>query len=119
MTAPKQPQDRKPKAVKDDTPIGDGGGNRAHMTLTVDDVTYTSTEPISDAVTMGMMRRWKDDQMRLTIEVVEKLFNDQPKALDALDTLTLHQFEAMGQQIFGAPEDEGNASMGESGRSST
>lgn len=121
MTAPKQvkqPQDRKPKN-RDDTPVGEGAARKAHMTVTLDGVTYTSTEAIADVVTFGMRRRWKDDPERLIIEVIEMLFADQPEAIAALDVLTLAQMETIEGEIFGGGEVVDGTTVGESGRFST
>lgn len=117
-TARKQPQDRRPKRVDDDQPIGDPGTpERAHLEVTIDGETYRSTLPVTEAVSFGLTRLYGDNDLMFCVKLVEALFEDQPRVLDAIDEMRGDDMRAIVRDVFLAIEEEQDASLGESSRS--
>lgn len=115
QTQRKQPQDRRPKSTTDTA----GEQGSAHLTVTIDGITYTSTRPVAKLVTFGIMRRYADNEGLMAIRLIEKAFEDQPDVLDALDEFDQEQIGELGAEMFGLLEEDQGASAGESSRSSS
>lgn len=118
-TTPKAPQDRQPKRTRDDAPIGEDVTTSAHLEVTIDGETYRSTRPITDVMTVGLVRRLRHDETELTFTVLERLFEDQPEALEAVDGLSITEWAGLADKMMSLVDDDQGASLGESSRSST
>lgn len=112
----KQPADRMPKqTARDDSERT----RQAHITVTIDGATYTSTLPLTKYVTFGVMRKYGHDEGMMAVKIIEAAFLDQPDALDALDALDQDAFAEIGADLFRTYEQEQGVSVGEASRSAT
>lgn len=120
MAAPKKPQDHMPriKTSKDEEKTvrltSDG-----RLTFTLNGETWTSTVPLSDALTVGAVRKYRDDEIELLFAMIDGLFADQPEAAAAFDDLPMSQLVAISTSMQHELTAAGEASLGESSSSST
>lgn len=124
-TARKQPADRlPPKRVRDDQPIGGrdtNEGYRVHLEVTIDGDTYRSTDPLTEIVTAGMIRKNRTDDMGFFFALMERAFADQTEVIEAFDEMPGHELgpfaETVMAEVQHLVEGEQEVDLGESERS--
>lgn len=91
--ARRTPQDRKPKAA-------DGVGSNGKFSFTHKGKTYTFPKPMSDVRAPAFQRaNRRRDQIDLVYTVIEHLADDDQSILDAIDSMTEAEFQALNLRM--------------------
>lgn len=110
MTAPRQPQDRKPKA----TAIGE------HFSFIHNGTEFTFPKPFADVQNPKFLREHRRrPDLDMTFTIIEVLADDDADILDAIDGMGLKEFNKLSTRLNKALSNavEGSDELGESAAS--